>query len=76
VQQVMFKVGDRVQLGAPIARDGHEPLGTVTGFSTPGFAAELAAPDDVLVRWDSGLELAHAPAGLVLARGVFVVIRS
>jgi hypothetical protein len=67
--QQMFKVGDRVQLGAPIARDGREPRGTVTGFTTPAFAAELAAPDDVVVRWDSGLELAHAPAGLILARG-------
>jgi hypothetical protein len=63
----MFKVGDRVQLVEPIASNGRDPLGIVTGFVTPTFAAMLGAPDDVLVRWNLGLELPHAPATLTHA---------
>lgn len=65
----MFKVGDRVWLAQPIGSGGREPLGTVAGFVTPHFAAQTSAPDDVLVRWDSGLELAHAPGTLAQAQG-------
>jgi hypothetical protein len=64
----MFKLGDRVQLAVAIRPDAHEPVGTVTGFVRPSFAAYVAAPDDVRVRWDTGLELPHAPATLVHAR--------
>jgi len=64
----MFKVGDRVRLATPIASGSNEPAGTVAGFLTPDFAAHLDTPDDVLVRWDSGLELAHAPTSLIPAR--------
>jgi hypothetical protein len=39
----------------------------VTGFDTPAFAARVSAPDDVRVRWDTGVEYLHAPATLVLA---------
>jgi hypothetical protein len=35
-----------------------EPVGTAVGFVTPDFAPRLAAPDDVIVPWDSGLEMA------------------
>jgi hypothetical protein len=62
-----FKVGDLVQLREPLASTGREPFGTVTGFVTPSFAAKTGAPDDVVVRWDSGLELAHAPVALTHA---------
>lgn len=65
----MFTVGDRVRLAQPFGVDGREPIGIVTGFVTPQFAAQLDVPDDVLVRWDSGLELQHAPARLVAAPG-------
>jgi hypothetical protein len=61
----MFIVGDRVQLRAPTASGGPEPAGTVVGFVTPWFASSVGAPDDVLVRWDTGLEIAVAPAQLV-----------
>jgi hypothetical protein len=64
----MFQVGDRVQLATPIASGSNEPFGTVAGFLRPDFAAHLDTPDDVLVRWDSGLELPHAPTSLILAR--------
>ena len=64
----MFKLGDRVQLAVPIRSGGREPVGTVTGFVRPGFAAYVAAPDDVRVQWETGLELPHAPATLVHAR--------
>jgi hypothetical protein len=64
----MFKRGDRIQLVELIASDGREPVGTVIGFVTPSFAAKVGAPDDVLVRWDFGLELPHAPATLTHAR--------
>ena len=64
----MFKLGDRVQLAVPIRSGGREPVGTVTGFVRPSFAAYVAAPDDVRVRWETGLELPHAPATLVHAR--------
>ena len=63
----MFKLGDRVRLAVAIASNGREPVGTVTGFATPEFAAHIAAPDDVRVRWDTGLELPHTPASLVHA---------
>ena len=63
----MFKIGDRVRLSKPIASSDGEPAGTVAGFITPEFAAHLSTPDDVLVRWDSGLEIAHAPFTLMLA---------
>jgi hypothetical protein len=59
-----FEVGDRVQLARAIASDSNEPVGTVVGFVTPDFAARFDTPDDVLVRWDSGIELPHAPASL------------
>ncbi len=49
--------------------DVREPVGTVVGFLKPEFAAVTGAPDDVLVRWDSGLEFAHAPASLAYALG-------
>jgi len=65
----MFQVGDRVQLATPIASSSNEPSGTVAGFLTPDFAAHLDTPDDVLVRWDSGLELPHAPTRLIPAQG-------
>src|SRR3954451_767956 len=38
-------------------RTVREPFGTVIGCVTPTFAARVGAPDDVLVRWNSGLEL-------------------
>src|SRR3954462_12016309 len=63
-----FEVADRVRLLGPIASNGRGPFGTVTGFITPTLAAKLGAPDDVRVRWDSGLELAHPPATLTHAR--------
>ena len=65
----MFQVGDRVQLATPLASGSNEPFGVVAGFRTPDFAAHLETPDDVLVRWDSGLELPHAPTSLMPARG-------
>ena len=63
----MFKLGDRVRPAVSIAARGPEPVGTVTGFDTPKFAEYVGAPDDVRVRWDTGLELAHAPTSLVHA---------
>lgn len=63
----MFKLGDRVRPAASIGRNGREPVGTVTGFVTPEFAAYVGAPDDVRVQWETGLELLHAPASLVHA---------
>jgi hypothetical protein len=60
-----FKLGDRVRTAAPIASGGREPVGIVTGFDTPAFADYVGAPDDVRVRWDTGVELLHAPASLV-----------
>jgi hypothetical protein len=65
----MFRVGDRVRLATPITLGGREPVGTVMGFQTPDFAAHVDAPDDVLVRWDTGLEIPVAPVGLMPARG-------
>jgi hypothetical protein len=66
----MFRLGDRVQLAPRIAPGSDEPVGTVAGFLTPDFAEHVDTPDDVLVRWDSGLELPHAPTSLIPARGV------
>jgi len=63
----MFDVGDRVRLAKAFRMDVREPIGTVVGFLKPGFAAVTGAPDDVLVRWDTGLELPHAPASLAHA---------
>ena len=63
----MFEVGDRVRLARPIASGDREPVGTIAGFIAPEFAVQLAAPDDVIVRWDSGLELTHAPSSLMCA---------
>jgi hypothetical protein len=63
-----FSVGDRVQLRELVGSSRLEPVGTVAGFLTPPFAAKVSAPDDVVVRWDSGLELPHAPATLTHAR--------
>jgi hypothetical protein len=65
----MFKVGDRVRLALRVADGSNEPVGTVAGFLTPSFAAHVETPDDVLVRWDSGLQLPHAPTTLILAPG-------
>jgi hypothetical protein len=65
----MFTLGQRVRLADWVASDLSEPRGTVAGFVTPRFAAEVGAPDDVLVRWDSGLELAHHPSSLVRTSG-------
>jgi hypothetical protein len=62
----MFEIGNRVRPAEPLGLDTYEPVGTVTGFLTLDFAAVTGAPDDVLVRWDSGLELPHAPASLSL----------
>ena len=64
---MIFKLGDRVRPAPPIGRDGRGPVGTVTGFVTPEFATYVNAPDDVRVRWETGLELLHAPASLVHA---------
>jgi hypothetical protein len=64
----MFSVGDRVRFGPANAHGGLDGLrGTVVGFVTPEYAAALDAPDDVVVRWDSGLQLAHAPTMLAHA---------
>jgi hypothetical protein len=63
----MFAVGDRVRLAKAFRMDVREPVGTVVGFLKPRFAAVTGAPDDVLVRWDTGLELPHAPASLAYA---------
>jgi hypothetical protein len=63
----MFEVGDRVRLAQAFRMDEREPVGTVVGFLKLEFAAVTGAPDDVLVRWDSGLELPHAPASLAYA---------
>ena len=60
----MFEVGDRVRLAQAFRMEVREPVGTVVGFLKPKFAAVIGAPDDVLVRWDSDLELPHAPASL------------
>jgi hypothetical protein len=43
----MFQLGDRVRPATPIASNGREPVGTVTGFVTPAFAEYVGAPDDV-----------------------------
>ncbi len=49
-----------------VGLDTREPVGTVVGFLTLEFAAVTGTPEDVLVRWDSGLEHPHAPASLSL----------
>jgi hypothetical protein len=51
----MFEIGDRMRLVVAVATPGGEALGTVAGFVTPSFAATVGAPDDVRVRWDSGV---------------------
>jgi hypothetical protein len=63
----MFEVGDRVRLAQASRSDVREPVGIVIGFLKLDFAAVTGAPDDVLVCWDSGLELPHAPASLAHA---------
>jgi hypothetical protein len=65
----MFEVGDRVRLVQPDGWAGREAVGTVVGFSTLNFAATTDAPDDVLVRWDSGIQLPHTPTSLMSAPG-------
>lgn len=65
----MFDIGNRVRLTQADGWAGREPVGTVVGFLTPQFAAATGAPDDVLVRWDSGIELPHTPTSLILAPG-------
>ena len=62
----MFEIGDRVRPAQAVGVDTLEPLGTVVGFLQLKFAAVTGTPDDVVVRWDSGLELPHAPASLSL----------
>jgi hypothetical protein len=54
----VFRVGDRVRLAPSSTWNESEPVGTAAGFVTPDFAPRLAAPDDVIVPWDSGLEMA------------------
>ena len=63
----MFEIGDRVRPAQAAGPDTREPVGTVVGFVPLTFAAVTGTPDDVLVRWDAGLELPHAPASLSLA---------
>lgn len=65
----MFEVGDRVRLIQADRRNGREAVGTVVGFLTPEFAGATGAPDDVLVRWDLGIELAHTATSLTSAPG-------
>ena len=58
----MFEAGDRVRLMPAVAGGGlNGLLGTVLGFVTPPHGASLDVLDDVVVRWDLGLEYAHAP---------------
>ena len=52
----MFTVGDRVRLAIGTVGRSSEALGTVIGFDK----------DDVMVRWDIGVERALAPASLSL----------
>ena len=59
----MFQMGDRVQFAptnTPHNGEINGLLGTVVGFVRPEYATRLEAPDDVVVRWDPGLEFAHA----------------
>jgi hypothetical protein len=66
----MFDVGDRVRLANAFGKavDG---FGTVIGRVTPHYVKDGAdgVHDDVLVRWDTGLEIALAPHSLMPAGG-------
>ena len=52
----VFRLGDRVRM-AEWLRGPSDPQGTVVGF----------VKDDVLVRWDVGMEAALGPHSLLLA---------
>lgn len=53
----MFVIGDHVGLAERMRGGGWDPVGTVVGF----------ADDDVIVRWETGLETALAPWSLTHA---------
>jgi hypothetical protein len=52
----VFEVGNRVRLAVGGGRRSSEPLGTVIGVQA----------DDIMVRWDVGIERALAPGSLAL----------
>ena len=61
-----FQIGDRVQLATDLRTHSLVPVGTVVEFVNC-FLADGTVLRDVLVRWDTGLEVPAAPDRLVLA---------
>ena len=63
---IVFTNGDRVRLASDLRSHRLDPMGTVIGL-VPYHLKDGSSVREVLVRWDTGVEVAVAPDRLVLA---------
>jgi len=65
-ERTSFEKGDRVRLALPLGGRALDPVGTVEATVNTALA-DGSSVQDVMVRWDTGLEAAVAPDHLRLA---------